>query len=351
VRLAVVAAIACCCGGAPAKEAAAKKKATPQKETWLRGTTHVHAHPSGDSKEPLEGVLKWYEDHHYDFIALTDHNRVTEVGADTHGRVAVRVPPKGLIVLAGIELTHNPEGCLPAGDETGRCRIHVNALGVTARPTEKVDWAERRSKQRIDMYQAAFNEARTLGASVVQINHPNYYWGMTPELLVEISKHAQLLEIANTQFETWNAGDATHPSVESQWDIALSKGIKIWGVASDDAHDYHDEEHGKYPPGGGWVMVKAKRDPQAILDALAKGRFYSTTGVTLARAEVDGEELVVEVAPDANNQYTIAFIENGKQVASVNGTSARRAVPQTGYVRAVVTRDDGKRAWVQPASR
>lgn len=98
-------------------------------------------------------------------------------------------------------------------------------------------------------------------------------------------------------------------------------------------------------------MVKAKRDPHAILTALAKGRFYSSTGVTLTRAEVDGEQLVVEIAPDPKSQYTIAFIENGKQVASVNGTSAKRTLPQTGYVRAVVTRDDGKRAWVQPVSR
>ena len=29
--------------------------------------------------------------------------------------------------------------------------------------------------------------------------------------------------------------------------------------------------------------------------------------------------------------------------------SVRRALPRTGYVRAVVTREDGKRAWVQPA--
>lgn len=344
MRLVLVAAIACC--AAPATPATPK---ATQPEVWLRGSTHVHAQHSGDSNEPVDSVVRWYEQRGYDFIVLSDHNRVTEAGADTRGKVALRAPAKGLIVLAGIELTYNPEGCLPPGDESNQCRIHVNAIGVTARPIEKVEWAERKSKLRVDMYEAAFTAARALGASLIQINHPNYYWGMTPEVLVEISKHAQLLEIANVQFDKWNAGDESHLSVEAQWDLALQQGIRIWGVASDDAHHYKSD--GKYPPGGGWVMVKAKRDPHAILTALAKGRFYSSTGVTLTRAEVDGEQLVVEIAPDPKSQYTIAFIENGKQVASVNGTSAKRTLPQTGYVRAVVTRDDGKRAWVQPVSR
>jgi hypothetical protein len=38
-------------------------------------------------------------------------------------------------------------------------------------------------------------------------------------------------------------------------------------------------------------------------------------------------------------------------VESVRRRVARRAVPTVGYVRAVVTRDDGRRAWVQPVRR
>ena len=66
----------------------------------------------------------------------------------------------GLIVIAGIELTHNPSGCLPAGDKSKKCRIHVNVLGVTARPSGRLEWAERKSHQRIDMYQAALVTAK-----------------------------------------------------------------------------------------------------------------------------------------------------------------------------------------------
>jgi hypothetical protein len=322
---------------------------------WLKGTTHVHAAPSGDSNESTERVVAWYEQRGYDFIAMTDHNKVSEVGGSTSGQIAVRSEPQKMIVLAGVELTHNPEGCTPEGDETKRCRIHVNALGVTARPEGKIEWAERKSKQRIDMYQAALNQAKRLGAQLVQINHPQYYWGMTADVLIEIAKRgAQLVEVANVQFDKkWNGGDSNHLSTEALWDAVLSTGATMWGIATDDAHDYAADGSGKYPAGGGWVVVKARRDPRAILDALSHGRFYSSTGVTLARAEVDADELVVEVAPESrnNSKHTISFIENGKVVATVSGLTARRLVPRTGYVRAVITRDDGKKAWVQPARR
>jgi hypothetical protein len=329
----------------PAVDAAASP------EVWLRGNTHVHAKPSGDSREPIPSVIAWYEQHGYDFIALTDHNRVSEVDAGTtRGQAWVRAPASGLIVLSGIELTHNPGDCVPKGDD--KCRIHVNGIGVTGRPDAKLEWAERRSNLRLDMYSAAIVATRALGGSLVQINHPNWHWGMTPDVMIEVARRgARLVEIANSQFESWNAGDQDHPSVETLWDAALAKGVELWGVASDDAHDYAADGSGKYPAGGGWIMVKAHRDPQAILDALGAGRFYASTGVTLARAEADADELVVEVAPGTSNTYTISFIENGKVVATVNGPSGRRQVPRTGYVRAVVTRDDGKKAWVQPVRR
>lgn len=318
-------------------------------EVWLKGSTHVHAKPSGDSLTPISDVIAWYEQRGYDFIVLTDHNRVSEVGeTSTAGSVAVRDSENGLVVIAGIELTNNPTGCIPPGDESGRCRIHVNLLGVTQRPEGKLAWARHDNPLRVEKYQAAIDKQKQLGG-LIQINHPNWYWGMTADVLTEIARRGiSLVEIANSQFERWNAGDKDHLSTEALWDEVLKQGITLWGVASDDAHDY-SAARGKYPPGGGWVVVKAQRHPQAILDALAKGRFYASNGVTLARAEVENRALVVEVDKRELGRFTIVFVENGRRVATVKGKRARRALPQQGYVRAVVTRGDGKKAWVQPA--
>lgn len=336
---------------APVPEAAAAPASAQAPEVWLRGSTHVHARPSGDSATPIPDVIRWYESHGYDWIALTDHNRISEVDGATVGKPAVRAPARGLIVLSGIELTYNPSRCLPQGDPSGRCRIHANLIGPTARPAGKVSWgvSQQLPDDRLPKYQAALDLQKLFGG-IAQVNHPQWYWGMTGDLLAELGRRGmRLVEISNVQFEKWNHGDKDHSSIEALWDAALGAGITLWGVASDDAHHY--DGHGKWPAGGGWVVVKARRDPQAIVEALAAGRFYASTGVALERADVVGGELVVELAAAEPQPCTIAFVENGVVVASLRDRVAHRAVPRTGYVRAVVTRDDGKQAWVQPARR
>ena len=324
---------------APALEAIVEPALAGDNEQWLKGSTHVHARPSGDSTTPVTDVIRWYESNGYDFIVLTDHNKVTD---------AAQAPEQGLIVVPGIELTHNPAGCTPKLHDSDQCRIHVNLLGVTGRPEGKVAWAERKSRDRLAKYDAALAQQKTLGG-LVQLNHPSWFWGMTADLLTELARRGfSLVEIRNIQFETWNDGDVDHPSTEALWDAALLAGVTLWGVASDDAHHYGG---GKWPAGGGWVVVKAARDPGAILASLSAGRFYSSTGVVLARAELDGDELVVEVPTTEPGTYSIAWIENAAPVATISGRRARRRLPVTGYLRAVVTRDDGRRAWVQPARR
>ncbi len=318
---------------------------------WLRGSTHVHAAPSGDSATDPVAVMAWYRAHRYDFIVLTDHNRITVPVAPDPGGRAVATPADGPLVIGGVELTYNPPACAePAPPPGGKCRIHVNGVGVTGRRDGKIEWADRAAIARRGMYQAALREIDALGG-IAQLNHPQWHWGMTPELLVALAGDGVVLvEIANAAFAQWNDGDATHASVEQQWDQALQRGARLWAIASDDAHSY--DPPGKYPAGGAWVMVDAPLDADAIVDALAHGRFYATTGVALTWATLIGDELVVELAPDETRPSTITFIIDGVIVLTSTHRAARVRLPPAGsYVRAVVTRDDGARAWIQPARR
>ena len=321
---------------------------------WQRGSTHVHAAPSGDATLPPAEVMRWYATRGYDFIVLSDHNRVTDIDKPSRG-VAVHAPRKGLIVLAGVELTYNRNDCVdhPPPPDDPKCRMHVNAIGVTGRPKGKLAWAEHLDRSRAGGYRAAIALATELGG-LAQINHPQWHWGMTAALLIALADHRPLLfEIANRQFPTWNAGDADHPSTEALWDAALSAGRTVWGVASDDAHDYDPDGGGKYPAGGAYVVVRARHDARAIKAALAAGRFYASTGVALDRAAVDHGELVVEVSAADPGDHAIAFIGAGGQVLRTEHARVARFaladLPADGYVRAVVTRDDGGKAWVQPA--
>lgn len=321
----------------------------PPPPQWLRGSTHVHAAPSGDSQADPARVVRWYREHGYDFIVLTDHNRVTVLDPAIGGRVAG--DDGSVLVIAGTELTFNPGACeQPAPPPGGKCRIHVNVLGATARPDGRLEWADRTTRDRRAMYRAAAATTASLGG-VAQLNHPQWHWGLSAELLTGLAADGfALVEVANAQFTAWNDGDAEHPSIEALWDVALGAGARLWAVASDDAHAY--DGVGRYPPGGGWVMVDAPRDADAIIAALAAGRFYASTGVALTRAGVLGDALVVELAgPPAG--HTITFIVDGQVAAEHADVAVARfpLPPPPSYVRAVVRRSDGARAWIQPARR
>jgi hypothetical protein len=371
--MAVVLLSAACGRAAPPEGIAADHRVVERRETapvvaaaaasapaaglgYLKGSTHVHTVHSGDSKTSVDEVVGWYVAHGYDFIVLTDHNRVSDYAGEAP-----------LVVVRGIELTHNPGSCQPPPPEPdGKCRIHVNGIGLPAgavspavdgRPPA-IEWKNPTSSLRVDMYQAAFDKTRELGG-ISQVNHPTWHWGVDGALLAELSRRgAVLVEVANMGFRTWSEGDDKHAGAEAVWDDALGRGALVWGVASDDAHDYDDLADERqaagarvYPPGGGWVMVRAERSPEAIRAALERGDFYSSTGVTLERAEVLDGALDVAVAAASPGRHQIAFVGQGGVVLDrLDGRSAKFSLDRLtrGYVRAVVTREDGARAWVQP---
>lgn len=322
----------------------------PSGPRWLKGNTHTHTDASADSQTAAADVVRWYTDAGYDFVVFTDHNLVRAYAHDGP-----------LLVLPGVELTHNPSVCDPPPPEPrGHCRIHVNALFTAEVPTEKLEWTpDARIVKRVDKYQLAFDLANQLGG-LIQVNHPNWHWGIDGPMLADLaSRGALLVEIANQAFVTWNVGrDGKYPSMTEIWDAALTAGATVWGVASDDAHNYYDVTYQRekrmgfgYPPGGGFVMVYAEKDPAAIRVAMAAGRFYSSTGVTLANLAVDAGVYRVEVADGGFPPHQIRFVgTGGAELAVHTGSAADLALADAppGYVRAEIRDRYGRRAWTQP---
>ena len=141
--------------------------------------------------------------------------------------------------------------------------------------------------------------------------------------------------------------------MEEVWDILLTAGQRIYGIAVDDAHHFQGEfARDRANPGRGWVAVRAAaRTPAAIMAALEAGHFYASTGVELADVRVEPGMLRVRVQPQGDFRYTIAFIGAAGQVlAETGGTEADFVLPAglDGYVRARVTDSSGATAWVQP---
>lgn len=323
---------------------------------WYKGQTHVHTLNSDGNATP-DAVARWYREHGYDFLFITDHEYLTDVAPLN----ALLGAEERFLVLPGQEITQWTADPLRRGP-------HVNGLFLGKRIWPQ---GERRCIGKgcgavvAKDYPTAETYRRNLGAilaqgGIAQVNHPNGWWTTKPEDLFGIPDRS-LLEIwnasgANNLGGTDDQGNA-RPSGEGFWDILLSRGQIVWGVGSDDSHDYRPEgaaEPGA--PGRAWIVVRADRlTGPAIKAAILAGDFYASTGVSLADIAADGTALTLKIehkqASDA--RYTTRFVgKDGALLKQVPGLAPSYAFqPGDVYVRAVVTDSDGFQAWTQPVFR
>lgn len=294
---------------------------------WLKGNTHTHTDRS-DGDAPLEEVAGWYQSHDYDFLVITDHNRVTDV-TPWNGAAS------GLVLLPGCEVTLSSE------DRP----VHVNSLGCATLPDLSTSDTIAAALQR------AVDAARAAGG-VPQINHPNYKWAFTDEQLRGITNYS-LLEVFNGSTDCNNAGGGGRPGVEEIWDRLLAGGHRIWAVAADDSHHFRREFWGHCsPPGQAWVMVRAEdRSAGAILGAMERGDFYASTEVIIDRIDVEREAIAPAVRVERDYLYTTQFIgAGGRILARIHGPApVYHPRGDEGYVRAKVLSSNGGVAWTQPA--
>lgn len=298
-----------------------------KEQRWYKGNTHCHTlHSDGD--EFPRRVIRWYRDHAYNFIVITDHNIITEVKyLDTDDK-------DDFILIQGEEVSDSFKGT----------PVHLNALDA-----QKLIEPQHGDSV-VETLQNNVDAIRRAGA-LPQINHPNWKWSFTHEEMSQLTG-VHLFEIYNICYDCNNFGAGGRPGMEEIWDKILSKGVLMYGVASDDAHDYLGEfSQFKSNPGTGWIMVRAdKLTPGAIVTALEKGDFYATVGVTLKDIRVTRSEYVVEIDPYRDVTYTTYFIgRDGRILQETHGTRAEyRFTGDELYVRARVFESSGRFACTQP---
>jgi hypothetical protein len=293
----------------------------PSHAAWLRGNLHTHTIESDGDSSPV-AVARWYAEHGYDFLVITDHDMITRIG------------PKGvgeLVLIAGEEVT----------DHLPQQPLHVNAIGLT-----KVVQPQH-GKTTVEVLQRNIDAVRAAGGLTL-INHPNFGWAIRAEDLLQIDR-ATFLEIASGHPFVNSEGP---PSAESMWDRMLTAGKRIYGVAVDDVHHLlRPWDVDIAPPGKAWVVVRAaKRDAKSILSALAAGDFYASTGVELADIVATSKSITVRVTPKNQARYRFQFIGSGGRVLQESGgaLATYKIRGNEGYVRAKVIDSNGKSAWTQP---
>jgi hypothetical protein len=298
--------------------------------SFRRGNLHTHSNRSDGDSSPAE-VYAWYRAHGYDFIAITDHNMLTDPGdyawlQDPH-----------FVAIAGEEVTMQGAGR----------QVHVNALCIDRR------LAGGRFLTAKDALLHGVAEIRQAGG-IALVNHPNFTWGLKATDL-PAAEGAGLLEIHSGHPYVATFGDSSHPSHEALWDIALTGGLDFMGVAVDDTHHLHRPNRTRAShPGQAWVEVFADTlDEATICRALSQGQLYSSTGPSLLRIRVD--EGTYSIWP-AEGDARVQFIGSGgrllaaKKLGPTDDAAEYKLLGSEGYVRARITNKEGKIAWT-PAIR
>jgi hypothetical protein len=313
---------------------------------WWKGNIHTHTLWSDGDDFP-EMVAEWYRTHGYNFLALSDHNILsdgqrwmTEKAIAKRGGETVLPKYRARFGPHWVETRGEPgtdqyeirlkplnefrslveqrgEFIMIVGEEISDSvagkPVHMNATNLRdlLQPLsgETVAAAIRANLR------AAEDQAQRIGREIlVHLNHPNFHYGVTAEDLGEVIEE-RFFEVYNGHPGVNQLGDADHVSVERIWDLANTLRIVKWqgpplmGVATDDSHAYHQANGAT--PGRGWIMVRARHlTPESLIRAMKRGELYASSGVELDEIEYSSStrELKVRVRPVANTSYTIEFI-------------------------------------------
>lgn len=295
--------------------------------TFLKGNTHTHTLES-DGDSPPEVVARWYKSHGYRFLVISDHNVFVDP------RTLAQLVDSTFLLIPGEEVTASFQ----------RAPVHVNGLNIPGLV------APRSGATLLETVQANVDAVRE-ALGVPHINHPNFRWAIPAEVLAQV-RNDRLLEIFNGHPDVHNLGGGGTPGMEAVWDSLLTLGLRIYGIAVDDAHNFTGEfSPRRANPGRGWVAVRAPRlEARAIMEALEAGWFYASTGVELRDIVVTPRRLEVHIAPRGDFRYTTTFIgESGRVLGTSTANPAvyELAGPSR-YVRAKVVDSGGAAAWVQP---
>ena len=316
-----------------------------QEARWWKGNLHTHSLWSDGDDFP-EQIAHWYREHGYAFLAFTEHNVLAE--GERWMKVDDIVRRGGRKALADyrerfgdewVQTRTGEDGKLqvrlrtldefrPRFEKSGEFRmilaeeisdafakkpIHINATGVSAVLKPRSGTSVARA---IDRDLGAVEEqAWATGRSIVaHLNHPNFYYSITAEDLAAVLRE-RFVEVYNGHPTVNHLGDATHAGNERLWDVASTLRIDrfhaapLFGLATDDSHNYFVQSSGSANSGRGWVQVRARElSDAALIESLGAGDFYASSGVELRDVVFDGHTLTIDVATVDGESCSIDFV-------------------------------------------
>jgi hypothetical protein len=375
-------------------------QASTQETKWYKGNIHTHSLWSDGNDFP-EMIVDWYKTHGYDFLSISDHNILAngekwvkipshpfrqkrfreylnkygtdwvDYKEDTSG---IHVQLKTLAEYRPLFEKKDSFLLIQAEEITDRYEskpVHLGAINVQELILPKGGKSVAEVMQ--NNLDAVYEQRRRTGEMMfAHINHPNFGWAIKVEDMMEL-KGDRFFEVYNGHPHVHNYGDTATIGMEELWDRLLIHYIKegrelLYGLATDDAHDFIEFKASTSNPGRGWIMVRATElTPRALITAMEKGDFYATTGVALNELDFKNNKLNVKVKPEQGVEYIIQFWganksakeSKGSLLKEVKGTNASFDVRKDYlYVRAKIIstkqkenpykEGDVETAWTQP---
>lgn len=300
---------------------------------WYKGNTHAHTTNSDGNAGPYE-VAKWYKDHGYDFLSITDHNQTTDP------TTIKNIADSTFLLVPGNEISSSNKNV--ENDTQGRA-IHLNGLNVNG------DVPVKFSSTVVGSLQDNVDAIRAAGG-IVHLNHPNFHWSFGAKEMLQL-KNVSLFEVSNMHPGVDNQGGGGMPSTEEMWDEMLTAGKRIFGIATDDTHDYRSFLPTRANPGRGWIVVKAnKLEADEIVKNMEKGFCYASTGVDLKDIVISSDKIEIQIKQRGKAKYKTEFIGDGGKVlaTSLENPAVFKLDQKATYVRANVHSSNNFTAWIQP---
>ncbi len=365
---------------------------------WYKGNLHTHSLWSDGDDYP-EMIMDWYKANGYHFVGLSDHNILQE------GEKWVRIPDNPVRRAAFQEyLDKYGEEWVESREDTSGLEVRLKTLSeyrttfeeddrfliikceeITDRFEDKPVHLNATNLEELiepqhgnsvaEIMQNNINavmkqRAETGRPMFPHINHPNFGWGVTAEDMMQL-ENERFFEVFNGHPAVNNYGDSTRMGTEEMWDRINHHYLQkdqplMFGLATDDSHNYHLFGPQYSNTGRAWVMVESEDlSPEALIRNLESGNFYATTGVELEYFGMRYNDYVVQVKAEEGVNYQIQIIvwlkgaDNPSMMNPVKGEHTAYSLNGNElFVRAKIVSDkekdnpfqegDVEVAWTQP---
>lgn len=280
---------------------------------WYKGNLHTHTTVSDGALSPKE-VLRLYKENGYDFIAITDHDRLSKPGID-----------EGMLMLSGIELAFN--------DMETRVAYHIVGINTDEHTADGIDCSMWEHKP-----QAIIDHIKSHGGLAV-LCHPDWSLMGIHDAMALTGYDA--VEIMNSVSDPEARGNSSNFC-----DALIARSRKNFRTfASDDAHFYNGDAC--YSA----VYVNARSlTTEDIMEALYAGNFYSSCGPRFTSINVEKGKITVQASPVKLIRFMSDsfYTPHRRKLCDTCDNYAEYPIDSNdNFVRVELVDANGRRAWSQ----